>query len=57
MDAKGEILEQKAIATSEKLVMDYLKGVKGEKQLTFEEGPLAEWMLNITHDKVYFNLA
>lgn len=51
MNSQGKILNTKIIATSEKLAIDYLKSIKGKKQLTFEDGPLAEWMLNITHDK------
>lgn len=52
VNSQGKILNTKVIATSEKLVIDYLKEVDGSKQLTFEDGPLAEWMLNITNDKV-----
>jgi hypothetical protein len=52
MDDSGKVLEHSTIGTSEKLVLDYLSKIKGEKWLTFEEGPLAQWMFNITRDKV-----
>ncbi|MFH1728812.1 MAG: transposase [Pseudomonadota bacterium] len=52
INSEGKIVDRKIIPTSEKLVIEYLKGIRGKKQLTFEEGPLAEWMLNITYNKV-----
>lgn len=48
----GTVLDQTTLALSENLITDYIENITGQKELTFEEGPLAEWMINILNDKV-----
>lgn len=52
MDASGEILDVTTIGTNGRLLVGYLRGVSGEKILTFEECELSSWLYEILRKEV-----
>ncbi|MFH1727583.1 MAG: hypothetical protein ABIA04_04110 [Pseudomonadota bacterium] len=52
INLRGKLLETETVSTSELMVLKYIGSIKGKKSITFEEGPMAQWMVNIIHDKV-----
>lgn len=52
MDVKGGILDTVTVATNGRLLIGYLRGISGEKALTFEECELSGWLHEILKKEV-----
>ena len=52
VDSKGKLTARQKIMTSEKNLVSFIKGVKGEKYLTVEESTISQWIHLTLHDKV-----
>jgi len=44
MDSAGKVLDEVKISTNGRLLRDYVRGMSGEKKLTFEECELSSWL-------------
>ena len=44
MDGAGKVLDEVKISTNGRLLRDYVRGMSGEKKLTFEECELSSWL-------------
>ncbi len=52
IEEKGTIIARYSVPTTIPAISDVLKSLKGTKQLTFEEGPMAGWLYRNLHMKV-----
>ena len=52
VDEKGITLDSRTITTNGTLLVDYLRGVSGEKKLVVEETNLSRWLYGILKDEV-----
>jgi len=52
MDESGTELDNATIRTNGRLIINYLRGMKGKKSLAFEECELSNWLYEITKDEV-----
>lgn len=52
LDAFGKLLSQSIIATSTQAVRDFLKSLRGEVNVTFEEGNHAAWLYDVVESLV-----
>lgn len=52
MDHQGQIQDQAKMVTNGRLLVEYLKGIKGPKKLTLEECELSHWLYEILKDEV-----
>lgn len=52
MDGKGKILDTAKLETNGRLLVGYLRGISGEKKLTFEECELSSWLYEIAKKEV-----
>jgi transposase len=52
MDAHGKVLDTATLDTNGRLLVGYLRGVAGEKTLTFEECELSSWLYEILKKEV-----
>jgi transposase len=47
LDVNGKVVSQSIIATSTQAVRDFLKSLRGEAHVTFEEGNHAAWLYDV----------
>lgn len=52
MDESGREVDNTTLATNGRIIINYLKGIKGTKHLAFEECELSNWLYEITKDEV-----
>jgi transposase len=52
MDESGLELDNTTIRTNGRLIINYLRGIKGSKSLVFEECELSNWLYEIAKDEV-----
>jgi transposase len=52
MDGKGNIIDTAQLETNGRLLVGYLRGISGEKKLTFEECELSSWLYEIAKKEV-----
>jgi transposase len=52
MNSKGEIIDQAKIATNGRLLVGYIRGIKGSKKMTFEECELSHWLYELMKKEV-----
>lgn len=52
MDEKGKVLDAVTVLTNGRLLIGYLRGIFGEKALTFEECELSSWLYKILKNEV-----
>ena len=48
----GKILKREEIKTQEKLLLGFVRSVKGKKKLAFEEGVMSQWLYMLLKDEV-----
>jgi len=48
----GRVLRRAKVATAESEVLGFVRSVKGEKKLTFEEGVMSQWLYLLFKDEV-----
>lgn len=52
MDAQGEVIDTATMGTNGRMLIGYLRGISGEKILTFEECELSSWLNEILRKEV-----
>jgi transposase len=52
VDEKGTEVDQTKIATNGQLLVEYIRSIKGQKKLVFEECELSAWLYEILHNEV-----
>jgi transposase len=52
LNERGKVCDGKRVDTSEKLILEYIESIKGEKALVFEEGVMSQWLYLLLKDKV-----
>jgi len=52
MDERGKVLDTAKLNTNGRLIVGYLRGISGEKKLTFEECELSSWLYEIAKEEV-----
>lgn len=52
LDDRGKLVTQTVMKTDATAVRDFLRGLSGEVQLTFEEGTQAQWLYDLTRPLV-----
>lgn len=49
LDQKGKLVMESVVETSAATVLDFLKGLRGRVEVTFEEGTHAAWLYDVLH--------
>lgn len=49
---RGQVLERQRVTTHEKELVRFVRSVKGDKKLTFEEGNMSHWLYLLLKDEV-----
>lgn len=52
MDYTGRTIDSAEIVTNGRLLIEYLRGIHGQKELTFEECELSSWLYEILRKEV-----
>jgi hypothetical protein len=51
LNPEGKLVMESVIETSASTILDSLKGLRGQVEVTFEEGTHAAWLYDVLHNK------
>lgn len=52
INGQGKVVKKERVTTSEEAIIDFVRGLKGKKYLTFEELHLSQWLYSFLVDEV-----